>query len=510
MSIANTTRASIRTHSKTRIDRDLERRREIGARAREFIVALGTYVRQLRVHAANNRAAQDTLGQLVTAIAALQEGENDLTIVFAEGHSFVNGVWVRTTRAVWDMSVFLTETLLRMAARGISLKSGISSPAVADLATILKEFLSPNAPIPEDLDRLGMPGVTFLPIPDATDADDLEAGREAAFEALREGLMLANEGASITDLDLFMRRRQRGLVQRLVQLAEDHPENLLALTTVRDANSVSGSHVFMVTVLAIALGRAIGLNRAELLRLGIASLNQNIGQALLPESVFASPRELTEIEREMVKEHALTGARFVLENYGFGAAILDRAIVTSEHHMYADGRGGYPFALGQPPHLFARIVAVCDVYHALASRRPYRAPFPPDQSIKLMRRRSAKHIDPRLVRAFVRLVGRYPPGTLVELDTGEFAIVVGLGAGLKPMQRPRVILISGPDGDELDQFAEVDLGERHPRRRAWLRTIMRTRHPECLGQPVSAYLFADRVILRSEYLDVAVMKPKSR
>ena len=489
-------RTNSRNEAKLRIQKRQEKRNKISTQAREFILAFGTYVRQLRVHTTANRSAQNAQKALIKVIRELQNnGENALTIVFAEGHSFVNGVWVRTTHSVWDMSLFLTETLLRMRARGISLAAKVSAPAIADMASIMKEYLSDGAPIPEDVTKFGMPGVTFYKIPDKKEEETRKAGREAAISALREGLLVAGDGSNVTELDLFMRRRQKALVQRLVQLAENHPENLLALTTVRDAAVDPGTHAFMVTVLSVALGRSIGLQRDELLRLGVTVLNHNIGSALLPESVFLTPRKLTEIERSTIEQHSLSGTLFLLENYGFSPPIIDRAIVCAEHHIHANGQNGYPFALGYPPHLFARIIAVCDAYHALTSARPHRSAFPPDQAIKLLRRLSVPHVDPLLVKAFIRLIGRYPPGSLVELDTGEFAIIIGLGTGAKPLQRPKILLISDPEGNPMQQFLEADLNQRHQRRRAWIRTIMRTHDPKRLPDPISAYLFADRIVL---------------
>jgi hypothetical protein len=216
--------------------------------------------------------------------------------------------------------------------------------------------------------------------------------------------------------------------------------------------------------------------------------------------VFAPDRELTADERRRVQHHPLLGMRHLLEHFGFDVPIVERAIVSAEHHLHHDG-GGYPNAGMDAPHLFSRIVSVCDVFAAMCDDRPWRRMFPPDQAVKLVGRQSATQLDPVLIRALVRLVGRFPPGSLVELDTGEYGIVLGPGAGLDPLQRPRILLLTDEDGFELDDFVVVDLGERHPRRRAWRRTLVRTRDPRRLGRTVSGYLFADRIEREPENLD---------
>jgi hypothetical protein len=178
-------------------------------------------------------------------------------------------------------------------------------------------------------------------------------------------------------------------------------------------------------------------------------------------------------------------------------------VASIEHHRWAEG-GGYPNLVRHEPHVFARIIAVSDVFDALCQQRPFRECYPPDQSIKLVGRFAGAQLDPALVRTLLRMLGKYPPGSLVELDTGEYALVLGPGRGAQPLNRPRVLLLTDDEGYEIEPFLAVDLGERHPRRRAWLRTVMRARDPRKLSQPVSAYLLADRLDVPPERLDLDV------
>jgi HD-GYP domain-containing protein (c-di-GMP phosphodiesterase class II) len=284
-------------------------------------------------------------------------------------------------------------------------------------------------------------------------------------------------------------------------MAEETPDDLLALTVMRDPSLPTKAHNMMVCIYSVCLGRLMDLARKDLLRLGMAALNHNLGETLLPEEIFAADRELLPHERSRVEQHPVLGMAHLLNHYGFGAPIVERALASVEHHMRFDGEGGYPFPTGREQHLFSRIIAVADVFDALCSARPHRAAFPPDQAVKLVSKQANRQLDPVIVRRLLWLVGRYPPGSLVELDTGEWGLVLSPGQGAYPMVRPRVLLISDEDGYELEMPIAVDLGERHPRRRAWLRTIARTGDPVAMGVHVASYFFGDRLELEPGRLD---------
>lgn len=483
-------------------ERDRERRHQISRKAKDFLVHIDTLGRLLAIHDPGNSAVQSALRDLVQDVAELQAGGEDLSLVFAEGHAFVNGVWVRASRRAWEAAVMLTERLGDVEGRGIVLQSGAEDSTMLALTEFLRT--SPGAGVSgaEHFRRANLPGIRLIPLPSA--ADRARAGksdsRDHALEVFREGLETITR-TELANLDLYMRRRQRALVQQLIQMSEETPEDLLGLTVMRNPTLPGKAHNMMVCIYAVCLGRLMDLHRRDLLRLGMSALNHNLGETLLPEEIFASDRALEGHERARVEQHPLLGMAHLLKHYGFGAPIVERALASVEHHMRFDGEGGYPFVAGREQHLFSRIIAVADVFDALCSPRPHRDAFPPDQAVKLVSRQGGRQLDPVIVRRLLWLVGRYPPGSLVELDSGEWGLVLGPGMGAYPMVRPRVLLISDEDGFELEMPIAVDLGERHPRRRAWLRTIARTRDPNAMGVNVASFFFGDRVEVEPGRLD---------
>ena len=488
------------------LQEDRERRRAVTKRAREFLIHIDTLGRLLAIHEPGNSAVQTVLKNLVDDVLELQKDGDDLKLVFAEGHAFVNGVWVRASKRAWEAARMLTERLADVQGRGLVLEPGTQASTLLALTRFLRTPPPEGVSGADHFANAGLPGIKLVPIP--SQADRARAGsnesRDNALDLFREGLETVTR-AELANLDLYMRRRQRSLVQSLIQLAENNPEELLSLTVIREPTVAPKAHNLMVCIYSVALGRLMDLSRRDLLRLGMAALNHNLGESLMPEDLFTPERELQDFERQQVEQHPLLGMAHMLKHYGFGMASVERAIASVEHHMRYDGEGGYPFESDRKPHFFARVIAVADVFDALCSPRPWRPAWPPDQAVKLVNRESSKQLDPVIVRRLLWLVGRYPPGSLVELDTGEWALVIGPGRGAYPLVRPRVLLISDEEGWEVPTPIVVDLGERHPRRRAWLRTIARTRDPHKLGLKVHTFFFTDRLESRPGRLDVDEM-----
>ena len=471
---------------------DRARRQKVVVDSRRLLTHLGSLVRQLAVHDKANAAVQQVLTELARDVFELRRTAPTVAIVFAEGHTFVNGVWVRSTGRAWESSVFLTETLAKLSARGVRFGPNATAAELLALTELLRESANKKEIEKRDSEDIGIRDIRLIAKEDK-DEDEEESERskfrQVAAEVLEEGMLSLD--TSSAKLDVFLRRRQRALVLRLVQIAEETPEDLLVLTAVRDAAMSPVAHNLMVTILSVALGRLTDFRRRDLVRLGVCALSHNVGETLVSDGMIERERALTEEERARAEQHPLLGMAHLLEHFGYEIPIVERALASAEHHLSPDG-GGYPEIGHTNPHAFARVIAVADVFNALASPRPHRAAFPPDQAMKLVNRRSVKQLDPLFVRQFTRLVGRYPPGSLVELDTNEYALVLGPGHGLKPLIRPRVLLLTDPNGLELGKPVVVDLGERHERRRAWLRTIVRTRDPSKLAAPVSRCMLADR------------------
>ncbi|RME22356.1 MAG: HD domain-containing protein [Deltaproteobacteria bacterium] len=482
-------------------------RLQIAALTKSLVMKLSALVKQIRMYRSRNPTVQRHESEFMESLEGLRRHYENIALVFEQGHTFINGQWIRTDGRIWEHASMLGDALRNIKSRGIVLEPEFSDEDLFKFGEAIQQGIGRKKAQQEEGEdeapKLDIPGVRLIPL---SSSEQIRRGggrseiRQQAFNIVREGILLLSE-ASIRRLDAFVRRRQRTLVMQMAKMAEKHPEDLLALTTIRDPTLPQGIHTLSVAIYSVSLGRFLGLRRQDVQRLGICALNHNVGEYFIPAEVFSVPRKLSDSERAEIQKHPLLGAKHILSSYGFEPAMVERALVCMEHHIHWDGKGGYPVHPSTPPHLFSRMIAVADVMAALVADRPHRPAYPPDQAIKLLMRLGGRSLDPVLVRAFIKMVGRYPPGSIVELDTGEIAIVLGTGRGREPLRRPRVLVVTTEDRNPLQQPFVVDLGDRHPRRRAWKRTILRTLDPRRLELNVTALLLADRIELEPENLD---------
>ncbi|TSE28674.1 3'3'-cGAMP-specific phosphodiesterase 2 [Tepidimonas thermarum] len=188
--------------------------------------------------------------------------------------------------------------------------------------------------------------------------------------------------------------------RKALQVLESHVSMMEALgRAIAKRDSDTGAHNYRVAWLAARLGEALGLSGDAMRALIIGSFLHDVGKIGIPDAILLKPGRLDEQEMRIMRTHVQLGEDIVRDIPWLAAA----AQVVACHHEKWDGTG-YPRGLrGDAIPLSARIFAVADVFDALCSRRPYKAPMPPEQAIALLERDSGSHFDPQVVRTFVPL-----------------------------------------------------------------------------------------------------------
>ncbi len=214
--------------------------------------------------------------------------------------------------------------------------------------------------------------------------------------------------------------------QRMVEEISDsitrNPGALISLARLKTADDYTYMHSVAVCALMIALGRQLKLEESLTRSLGVAGLLHDLGKATIPLEVLNKPGKLTDEEFNIIKSHPRNGHDMLLGGESVDAIALD---VCLHHHEKTDG-SGYPEHLNDAAiSLYAKMGAVCDVYDAITSNRPYKAGWDPAESLKKMAEWSKGHFDPAVFQAFVKSLGIYPIGSLVRLASGRIGIVTG-------------------------------------------------------------------------------------
>ncbi len=211
------------------------------------------------------------------------------------------------------------------------------------------------------------------------------------------------------------------IVQEISFSVMRNPNALINLARLKNADDYTYMHSVAVCALMVALSHHLNLDDDQTHEAGMAGLLHDLGKANMPTEVLLKPGKLTFEEFEIMKSHPAEGHRLLLESGFEGAVPLD---VVLHHHERIDG-SGYPHGLkGDQISIFSKMGAVCDVYDAITSNRPYKAGWEPTDSIKRMGEWCEAQYDKDVFQAFVSSVGIYPVGSLVRLASGRLGVVM--------------------------------------------------------------------------------------
>lgn len=246
----------------------------------------------------------------------------------------------------------------------------------------------------------------------------------------------------------------RATVKDCVHSILRNPDALLWMSKMRNEREYTAEHCLNVCILAIAFGRHLGKNEAELEKLGFCGLLHDVGKMRVPIEILDKPGPLSQKEYNIMKAHTVHGRNLLMSSPGNG---LNAAVdVAYSHHERVDGLG-YPRKLkGGSISEFARIIAIVDAYDAMTADRCYSRAIPTTEALKVIYHDRGTHFDERLALEFIKSVGLYPPGTLVELVNGLIGLVLETHKRYRHL--PKIIAVHDSKGP-LEKERVIDLSE---------------------------------------------------
>lgn len=208
--------------------------------------------------------------------------------------------------------------------------------------------------------------------------------------------------------------------EKLVSYVLSKTECMFTMVDVKTYDNYTFSHSLYVSVLSVMLGMQIGLPHAALVDLAAGGLLHDVGKLEIPLEIVNKQSRLSPEEMEVMRQHPVYAARR-LQGHGFSARMISGI---RHHHEKFDGTG-YPDGLaGEKIPLYARVLALADVFDALTSERSYREAWPPHEALEYMMGGGNTHFDFTLLKSFLKIVAAYPVGSLVRLSNGAFAVVI--------------------------------------------------------------------------------------
>lgn len=256
------------------------------------------------------------------------------------------------------------------------------------------------------------------PIAPVSVGAELERAARICFQSKQAVISMFQEARMGRAVDM-------GGAQQLVEDISDsvarNPGALISLARLKTVDDYTYMHSVAVCAMMVGLAKQLGLDEEQTRAAGMAGLLHDLGKALMPMEVLNKPGKLSPAEFNVIKTHPSEGHRLLLTGLNVDPLILD---VCLHHHEKTDG-SGYPKGLkADEISLFAKMGAVCDVYDAITSNRPYKAGWDPAESLRKMAEWANGHFDGEVFQAFVKSLGIYPIGSLVKLTSGRLGVVV--------------------------------------------------------------------------------------
>lgn len=244
------------------------------------------------------------------------------------------------------------------------------------------------------------------------------------------------------------------LVEEITSSVMRNPGALIGLARLKTKDDYTYMHSVAVCALMVSLARQLGMSGEQTRESGLAGLLHDVGKMAIPLDILNNPGKLTDEEFAVVKEHPVAGHRMLLEGGAAGEIALD---VCLHHHEKISG-AGYPNQLsGDNISVYARMGAICDVYDAITSNRPYKQGWCPSESLRKMAEWEG-HFDKNIFQAFVKCIGIYPVGTLVRMKSGRLGVVVEQQTG-KSLLSPKVKVFFSSKSDSYIMPQLLDLAD---------------------------------------------------
>ncbi len=313
--------------------------------------------------------------------------------------------------------------------------------------------------------------------------DSREVGKKVFFETIGtfKEVVTHIKGKQHADV-----RKLKRLVRKAVHLVMEDESILLGMTTIKNYDEYTFNHSVNVAIYSLAMGRRLGFSRGVLSELGITAMLHDIGKSKIPIEVLNKPAALNDEEWGLMKRHPLLGVEIVLNLKQLGEVNPKMVIGIFDHHLKND-LSGYPRLFRKKRvSLFGRIIQIADAYDAMTTPRIYKkVPFTPEQALAVMLKDRDVQFDSILLKMFIGLVGVYPIGSLVLLDTHEMGIVFRPNTDPQWMDRPQVILVErdkrGKGKKELADLTEKNGGN------GFKRSIVKTLDPNKYHIDIAKY-----------------------
>lgn len=474
-----------------------------------MLAALFRLLQAVRIHQSNNTLVTKAADALIQALGAFAD-DGRLTLHAAGNGFYLQGEKLRyrkeTAHLIDHALTFFEQRQLPGLIFTIE-PALIVKSAVLDLTRLLNAANGEKEPqiwLEQQLDRYQLEWVEILSKPEPDEVDPIDGAHhlsitmDASPESRAQQTKVAGAKQSYASAYAALQevagkvgggkpagvRKATRVVQKMVDMLIDDRFVLGALSTIRMHDDYTYTHSVNVGILAMCLGLEIGIPRRMVEDIGICGLFHDLGKVDIPLSILNKPGRLTKTELAEIQQHTIGSVQQILKLRASRQVKMRVLVPPFEHHLKYDGSGYPQLPGGRRPGLVSRILTIADVFDALTAPRIYRPEaFSPDVALGWMLERAGTDFDPILVKVFCNMLGTYPVGTLLELDSGALALVKS-NPPERDGTRPVVVVLVGQHAGGYRVQEELDLSTMEP-----APEIVKTHHPSRFGiQPAQFIL----------------------
>jgi HD-GYP domain-containing protein (c-di-GMP phosphodiesterase class II) len=430
-----------------------------------LIKAFYYIINAVRIHQDNNQLIKECATQL-NAVAHELSCKGDIPILIWRGRFHVQGEKLLYRRENFHIINEMSEYFTQRKLGGVCLSAPFMDALPEDIVAfirLLNESGSHDDPynwLDQQREMNGFSWVEILRQPEEGQQNIDMQRREKAEHAYHQALTIVKEVAEKASKGIAGVRKARRLAQIMVDLVQEDNSLMLGLATIKDYDDYTYTHSVNVALLATCLGRQVGLSHVFLEHLTVCGLFHDLGKVGVSKEILLKPGELNADEWGKMQRHPIIGVRKILRLQAPNSLKSRIILGPFEHHLNPD-LSGYPKThFMKKVSLIGRILRIVDVYEALTSERSYRPrAFSPDEALRRMWCEKGKNFDPLLLKCFINMMGIYPIGTIVELDSGETGLVMGYPDEAEKAL-PLVMLLVDDGKGNLTQGERVNLAEQ--------------------------------------------------
>ncbi len=454
--------------------------------AKDIVNRIAIIFRISHTFGADNESAVNAVDAFLELVAPVLQYDKSITIELLGEYFHLNGARIRYTVQFYVNFDYLMEEFRKRGLGYITFHDTISRKDMQDFIRAFLSCLSSDSPfvaLKGDVETIDSINIGALKQASSDKlVDRRHALRRTYFSAVSQLKTIVGRTRGGGNVDI---KRARLVVNSFVDLIMNEDQTLISMTTIKDYDEYTYYHAINVSILSIALGMKLGLSKQRLSELGIAAFLHDVDKVTIPDVILNKPSQFNNEEWKIVRSHPEEGVKKILDIMKVDALMIRCAIVAYEHHLNYDGSGYPDTPMGYRPDFFSNIVTIADRFDAMTSKRVYsRTAKPPEEALFILLQGAGKDVDPTLVKMFIKMIGVFPIGTFVALDTHELGVVYR-GNSEQP-ERPIIVLVVDRQGQRVENTL-VDLTDRGPDG-SYLRTIKKTLDANKYNINVSEYL----------------------